>query len=317
MVASNYFKNYLKKKFKNKKTQQQYNRFLKYKAKVQRAPRMSFAQKVNKIIARNVENKFTITANSVSAVGRLTVDGGPLPTPITTQFGWYAYSPQTLDGIFDISQGSAETQRIGNKIKLKRWVIKGSIQPTQQFVSGFGASTAANSMQGYVDVYFGRYVQNVAPINTNLTSLYQVGAQDTTPTGAQGDKLARINKNLYKIYWHRRFKVGMGTNVIYNVTTPPAYTAFNGVSMPSGNGFTPTATFGFDVCKFICKNKIINYDELDASPQDAMLRNLTLFATFIPVSQDLTYNGSPSGTQLIQDTFYEILTSTYAEYEDA
>lgn len=282
-----------------------------------RVPRMTFAQKVNKIIARNVENKYTITANSVSAVGRLTVDGGPLPTPIVTQFGWYAYTPGTMDQIFDISQGVSETQRIGNKIKLKRWIIKGSIQPNQQFVQGFGASTAANSMQGYVDVYFGRYMNNIAPIDTNLTSLYQVGRTDTTPTGAQGDKLARINRNLYKIYWHRRFKVGMGTNVIYNVTNPPGFTPFNGVSMPSGQGFTPTATFGFDVCKYICKNKVINYDELLPRPMDNMLNNLTLFATFIPVSQDLTYNGSPSGTQLIQDTFYEILTSTYAEYEDA
>ena len=285
--------------------------------KFQRPPRMTFTQKVNKIIANNVENKYTITANSVSAVGRLTVNGGPLPTPIVTTYGWYTYSPQHLDRIFDISQGVAETQRIGNKIKLKRWIIKGSIQPNQQFVSGFGASSAANSMQGYVDVYFGRYNNNIYPIDTALTSLYQKGIQDANPTGAQGDKLARINKNAYKIYWHRRFKVGMDTNVIYNVTQPPGYTAFNGVSMPSGQGFTPTATFGFDVCKFICKNKVINYDGTSISPQDNMLENLTLFATFIPVSQDLTYNGSPSGTQLIQDTFYEILTSVYAEYEDA
>ena len=286
------------------------------KAKVQRVPRMTFAQKVNKIIARNLENKYTITANSVSAVGRLTTTGGPSPTPIVTQFGWYAYSPQALDSIFDISQGVGETQRIGNKIKLKRWVLKGSIQPTQQFISGFGGQAAANSTIGYVDVYFGRYNNNVSRVSSNLTSLYQVGRTDTTPTGSQGDKLARINKNLYKIYWHRRFKVGMGSNVIYNVS-PPAYTAFNGVTLPAGEGFKPAVTFGFDICKFICKNRIINYDELDASPQDNMLGNLTLFATFIPIAQDLTYSGTPSGTPIVNDTFYQIYTTTYAEYEDA
>lgn len=304
-MVKSYFNKYRKGKGKPKKM-----------VKAARAPRMTLAQKVNKIIARNVENKYTITANSVSAVGRLTTTGGPLPTPIVTQFGWYAYSPQTLDGIFDISQGTRETERIGNKIKLKRWVLKGSIQPVQEFIAGFGGTAAANSTIGYVDVYFGRYNNNTSPISSSLTSLYQTGNQDTTPTGAQADKLARLNKNLYKIYWHRRFKVGMGTTTIYN-PTPPLFTAFNSVTQPAGEGFKPSVTFGFDICKFICKNRIINYDELDRSPQDNMLSNLTLFATFVPVAQDLTYNGTPTGPAIVNDTFYEILTSCYAEYEDA
>lgn len=307
MVKNNYF-NRFRKKGKGKP---------KAKAKkVNTAPRMTFAQKVQKIIASNVENKYTKTASSISAIARLTSTGGPLPTPIVTTFGWYTYCPQLLDTIFDISQGPGETQRIGNKIKLKRWVIKGAIQPTQEFISGFGGSAASNSTMGYVDVYFGRYVQNTAPIQSSLQSLYQNGAVDANPTGSQGDKLARINKNLYKIYWHKRFKVGMGTAAIYN-PSPPLYTAFNGVTLPTGEGFKPAVTFGFDVCKFICKNRIINYDEVDPSPQDPMLKNLTLFATFIPVAQNLSYNGTPGAEPLVNDTFYEILTSTYAEYEDA
>ena len=314
MVKTNYFNRFRRRKGKAKP-----------KAKPKRRVRgggMTFAQRVNKLIARNIENKYTVTASSISAVGRLTTTGGPLPTPIVTQYGWYTYSPQSLDSIFDISQGVQETERVGNKIKIKRWIIKGSIQPKQEFLEGTGGTAASNSLQGYVDVYFGRYNQNSTPVGSDLTSFYQTGNLDTTPTGSQGDKLARVNKNVYKIYWHRRFKVGMGANQVYALTSgspvPPAYTQLNSTAMPSGAGFKPAVTFGFDICKYICKNRVLNYTEGDIAPQDNDIKNLTLWATFIPIVSDLTYVGNPSGpTPIINDTFYEILTSCYAEYEDA
>ena len=284
---------------------------------------------VTQKIAREIENKYTKSFVYIAPVCTLnTTATSQSPPAVATAFTWFSVAPGASTqtgglGIFDLSCGSCMGERIGNKIKLKKWIIKGSIQPRNNIVQGGGDLSdngafngAKPSLAGYVDVYFGRYMINNGAVNANLTNLYQSGLTDITPTGAQSDKLARINRDLYKIYYHRRFKVGYGST--FSIFNPNTYLQYNSSSMPAGEGFKPCQTFGFDVCNYICKNRVIPYDELTKTPMDADLNNCTLWATFIPIAGDLNPSViPPGGSSRVDTTFYEINMLSYAEYEDA
>jgi len=89
-------------------------------------------------------------------------------------------------------------------------------------------------------------------------------------------------------------------------------TNFPNAPNSTNNDFSLTRTFGFDVCKMICKNKHIKYQDAVTFPQDNVVDNLTVWAVFYPAfgSVDLTAaDETPS--------FYSLNIQTYAEYEDA
>ena len=281
---------------------------------------------VKKTIASNIENKFTDTKNFSDYVCGLTTTstGGPLPTPIAyaTAYAWYAWAPgNNTTGTFQIAQGSALNQRTGNTIKLKKWMLKYSIQPTQNNVDISGTTVfARNSLQGYVDVYFGRYNYNVQPVAGALTSFYRNGATDITPTGSQTDKLAIVNTDVYKIYYHKRHKVGVGADYVFYSPSPTTFTAFGDPQVAGGIGFQPAVIGGFDICKYICKNKMLRYDELLTTPQSADIENLTLWCVFTPTCAPLLGNfvaGTVLPTPVFSPTLYKMNCMTYAEYEDA
>lgn len=282
MVKTNYFNKFRKGKGKAKA-----------KAKVVKAPRvppMSFAKRVNQIIARNVENKYTDTKSILLDVCTKT-------TIATTWATWVPGSSAT--GTFLIPQGDAVNQRDGNSIKLKRWIVKGLIQPTTRSTTVSPAVIMPNTFTGYVDIYFGRLMNNLTAVPNTLDKMYQSGATDLTPTGAFNEQLFSINKDLYKIHYHKRFKLGGSSNTSF-------YT--NG----QANDFNLTRSFGFDVTKYILKNKHLKFDELSTQPQNPELSNLTFWAVFHSSSGTFVGNSSIDP----QYSFYQIQLMTYAEFED-
>lgn len=309
----------------------------KYKSnrkKYSKAPKTTFTQKVQKIIASNVENKYTASVDYVADIGKLNYSVQQY-SPLTTslQALWFVWAPGNgVNGMFNISQGTSVQQRIGNKIKLKRWVIKGMVQPNPTYDDVPAASTPAlgqpyvgispNSLCGFVDIYFGRRQDNTQPVGNDLNKFYQNGATDITPLGKLQETLYPINKDLYKVYYHKRFKVGVGNGFS---GTGPSLNYDAQPLVPGANGFGLTKSFGFDVCKYIAKNKVICFDESDTSPQYDNIENLCLWATFHPASGDLRaveYTGPTSPTppayyQSQNKTFYQLNVMSYAEYEDA
>jgi len=284
-----------------------------------RAPKVSFASRVQRIIASNIENKITTTLLSKGPVSTLTNSTGVIPQV----YQLFTFSPAS---IFNLAQGTGMATRIGNKIKLKRWVIKGLIQPNATFnqtaapvpTISSTSGIAGNSFAGYVDIYFGRYNNNIAPVTSSagMTNFYQNGAVDVTPLGQSQEQLYNVNKDLYHIYYHKRFKVGTGQG--FSGSGPSlAYDAQP--TVPGANGFGLTKSFGFDVCKFICKNRVIKYDELVTTPQDSDIENLTLWAIFHPAAGDVsgTAAGASPPTVTTNVTFYDMNVMSYAEYEDA
>lgn len=291
-------------------------------------PKVSFTAKVQKIIASNVENKITSTLVSLAPVSKL-IQYSPVD-PVFTTPQIYQLNTFSPNSIFNIPQGTGMGARVGNKIKLKRWIIKGLIQPNKNFdqTAATGPSTtvttsgiAQNTLAGYVDIYFGRYNNNIAPVTSTLgmTNFYQSGAIDITPLGTSQEQLYNVNKDLYHIYYHKRIKVGVGTGFLGPSSGPLVYEPVP--SVPGANGFGLTKSFGFDVCKFICKNRVIKYDEIVQTPQDNDIENLTLWTIFHPAAGDVKTTAvtavPPAGANTINSTFYDLNVMSYAEYEDA
>jgi len=289
----------------------------------------SFAKRVNSVIARNVENKHTATFTYKAPVGTIV---HTLTNPNTNPFTYtkvmssFVWAPGTA-GIWNLVQGTSVQDRIGNKIKIKRWVIKGLIQPNDALdmtppgtIVAPALSTTGfsqNSQVGYVDLYFGRLVANNTTIPVQLTNFYQSGSTDLTPTGSTQEQLYRVNNDLYKVYYHKRFKMGTGQS-FFGTGQSLAY-------MPSGTGaqsndFNMTRSFGFDITKYVLKNKSLKYDELVSTPQDINIENLCLWSVWHPATGDfatITPNSNVLGNNTINKSFYNINAMSYGEYEDA
>lgn len=280
-------------------------------------PMVSFAKKVNQIIAQNVENKYSDTIVYQAPVMTNVIDTNGSGVITFDSYYFYTWSPGNNNNLMTtISQGSAVNQRNGNKIKIKRWIIKGIIQPNDAYnntPSTDGASVPAvpgkliNTLTGYVDIYFGKMTLNTIVVPNTLQSFLQSGATDITPVGNTQEQLYNINRDLYKIYWHKRFKLGSSN------TSP-----LTAGTLGQSNDFGLTRSFGFDVTKYILKNHMLKYDEISTTAMSADMENLTLFAVFHPAvgSVSRTTNSYPNQS-VLSKSFYEINAMSYFEYEDA
>ena len=297
-------------------------------------PMVTFAKRVQAIVSKNLENKYTASVDYRGDISTLTrvYTGG---TVYNNTFASFVWAPGNgANGMFNIPQGNTIQSRIGNKIKLKRWIIKGMIQPNPTYddvpapfpnppVSQPPAPYTAtgispNSLCGFVDIYFGRRMDNLQPVGNDLNKFYRNGATDITPAGNLQETLYPINKDLYKVYYHKRFKVGVGNGFS---GSGPTLTYDAQPLVPGANGFGLTKSFGFDVCKYIAKNKVISFDESEVTPQYDNIENLCLWAIFHPSSGDFAYSmASPPGYNpytSINKSFYQLNVMSYAEYEDA
>jgi len=277
----------------------------------------TFAKRVNAVIARNVENKYSDTILYKAPIMTNVTDTDSGGTVTFNSMYYYTWSPgNNNENMTTISQGVAVNQRIGNKIKIKRWIIKGIIQPNDLYNNTPSAGAPGqpiangklvNTLTGYVDIYFGKLTLNTTPVANTLQSFMQSGATDITPVGNAQEQLYNINRDLYKIYFHKRFKIGASN------TSP-----LGAGTLAQSNEFGMTRSFGFDVTKYILKNHSLKYDETSTIAQSADMENLTLFATFHPaVGSVQTASFTASNLNITSKSFYEINAMSYFEYEDA
>lgn len=251
---------------------------------------------VKREVARNVENKNTATLSYRSAIGGGTGIG----------VNWYLFNNfHTLafggQGIFNITRGTQDNHRIGSTIKLKRWIIKGHISPMAGGNVIDEAAYLGNSYQGYVDIYFGKR-QDGGILDKALPAFLNNGATSEQPTGADTQIFHTVNKYRYKVYYHKRFKVGSSAGSLNTLGTS--------FSMVPNNEYKLTHTFGFDVTKYILKNRIIKFDDQTDIPLDTNIQTLGLWARFTPAVGSL-------GSLANKLTYYTVMCQTYAEYEDA
>lgn len=300
-----------------------FNRFNKFRKRFQKRPKkvapkrappkkggMTFVQKVQKIIASNVENKYTSTEQTTLTILDVSSTYNPSTLGYDNDYKHLVWTPGSTTNMWRLQQGVEVNQRIANSIKIKKWIIKGIVQPNPDFIgvapqSGSG-TVLGNTSTGYIDIYFGRILSNLAAPTQQLTNFYQNGNVDITPLSKNIELLYRVNRDYYKVYWHKRFKMSTG-----NVGT----TTTN-LNFPQSNDFQMTRSFGFDITQYILKNKQLKYDEQGSFPQQGDLNNLSVWAIWHPAvgNPQLPMNASQ---HLEQQSFYQINLVSYGEFEDA
>jgi len=264
----------------------------------QKTPRQSFAKRVNALISAKIENKISASQQDDRPISYWPSGTNPL---------WFDHNFTTLN-FFNLAQGVGQGDRIGNTIKLKRWVIKGLLQPsfTRPPVDPYQANVFDPvTFQGTATVYLVKF-RNGLPIPAGIPKLFQDGNTAIDPLGYATDKLQPINKDIYKVYWSKRFKMGCSNTAVNSSGTAQNMPLF------ANNDYKLTASFGLDVCKYVGRNAKITYEDgSSVACLPSTLENLSLVCVWSPVSgimamdADHPYNWT-----------YCAMTS-YFEYEDA
>jgi len=280
-----------------------------------RPPTMSkVISMINTKLANAIENKLSSNHENTQPIC--------LWNPTATTPNWYHY-PYT--NFFDVNPGAGEFQRIGNRFKLKKWIIKGLIYPDAMMEDdinnigqgAFSNTFIGNSYAGKVTVFLGKVVDGTVSLQT-LPNLWQNGPTSITPVGGVYEQLYTVNKDVYKIYWKQEFNMGMSnmplTQYGVNTAVNNAQNGYLNINTLPNNDLKIQRQFYIDVTKYIGKNATIKFN--DNSPQayiPSSLEGLALFAVFAP------YNGSlikPTAAAA-NNSFFKIHTTSFYEYEDA
>lgn len=236
---------------------------------------------VKKEISRNIENKrvqFFSAGSNIYPSNSLSFLGSFIPlTP--------------YNGFLQIDQGVGQGGRIGNKIKLKKLTIKGTIFPLPY-------DNPLNPNPTPIQVVLWLVTQRALPVNnpTDLTGFLQNGNGSRNLSGNLSDVISTVNEDKF-MYHHRRiYKIGYaqyeGTGI------QPAFQAF------CNNDFKLNQNFSIDVMKYAVKDVIYD-DTAGASPRT---RGVFLLA------QAVNADGSTMANNIIPCAMtYEL----NCEYEDA
>lgn len=151
-----------------------------------------------------------------------------------------------------ITQGAAEGQRIGNRIDVTSFVIRGFVGLTTAIVSNI-----------YVKIVALRLKAQVSSPNGNYNVLYQNGNSTLAPSGTLSDMMRDFNKDFFTIYQSKQFLLGSNDAV---------------TSVMPYNNSKGTAMFKFDLSKHIKK---VVWNDSTSLPT-----NCGMYLAFIPCNAD-------------------------------
>lgn len=244
---------------------------------------------IKRTIETRLEDKFNADQDIVGApLLKVTSNGGAYQF-----FNTVDYGANGLGDVFDIAQGTAQDQRIGNTITLKKWVLRFSFLPNGN------AGAFITTPQLYVNFFIG-YKKSFLPQTAQLVGLFQNGNSSYSPTGIITDRLAWINKDVYTILYKKVFKVGLSAPV-------------TGV-IPAGlanNDFPLIKQFSVDLCKHGFKNFHVKYDDATLTPTNAKILNLQAWC-FITNANGITISNALIGT-----SYYDVTMTNNIQYTDA
>lgn len=239
---------------------------------------------VKSVVARNVENKLAVPLYS---------NNRPITGYGISPNGPHQLSTFDIGSIFNgIIQGTNNGQRIGDSIRVKKYTLKGYVN----LDSSVGNDTGFNKNPLYVKMFVGRRQDGILDPNTfgatAFGDLLVNGPTASAPLNLPSDMWRLINKNVYRIYATRFFKIGMSAPS----NNPADSNQWN-------NDFKFSKHFSIDLSKHI---DIVKYDEGGNTP-----RNISFHVWFLVCFA----NGSPmtSLTQPCLEWHYDV----NASYEDA
>lgn len=194
------------------------------KRKVRRAPRMSFAKKVQSVINKNAENK-QIYNNAFISFNSGINSAGDIQQVVA-----------------NLGNGTGDYQRIGDQIRGQQLQVKGWMAMTLSYVSSASAARIGVRVMIVQPKNYGSLTEISANTGNWLGHLLKKGGTTTGFSGAVSDLQSPINSDAITKYYDKVFYLNL----------PYAQTAVGEVSTVGSTRF-------FSFTKNL-RNKLIKYD---------------------------------------------------------
>lgn len=190
-----------------------------------------------------------------------------------------------------INQGATSGTRIGNKIKTKKLMFKGTI-----VAFPFNASTnqSPKPLQVKLWIFYDKSQPTVLPNPPTNGDFLQNGGTNKSFQDDLTDLWSPVNTDRYRVLTTRTFKLG-NANYLSNGTGYLAQNYF------ANNDFKYNANFSLDLTKYY--PKMVKYNDASTTPTTR-----GLFAMFTVSAADGGPIGAvdiPAGVQWMQDYHYE------------
>lgn len=198
-------------------------------------------------------------------------------------------------GAYEIEQGVGMSQRIGNKITVKRATIKGTI-----VANGYNATTnpTPKPVQIKMVLFYNKEEPNVKPTPAQDADFYDF---ENTTTGFRNDLIDMwdsYNTEKYRIVKTKTFKIGWASSDQFTVGSGTQGT----LNMPN-NDFKLNANFKIDYTKYLPKTMVFKDNNINSTSKQ-------LYCMWIPCSADGSFIFSGV-------TRANVCYSCQLQYEDA
>lgn len=251
--------------FRRKRTTKR--RFAKKRTMKRGVRRPALKKMIRREIARNVENKgrqhFVEDHIILGSVNASTFDASIFPV-----------GPGA--GTLDIQQGVGQGDRVGNTVKTKRLMFKGTIAPL-----AYNAVTNPLPQPIMIKMwlFYNRILPTFDPTPAALGDFFENNNSSTGFSDDLIDLWRPYNKENYRVLATRVFKVG---NAIYNTAAGGSTNSQFG----SNNDFKLSTNFSIDCTKMI--PKITRYNDNNADPTS---RNLYCMMQVVRADGGTTLSG--------------------------
>jgi len=214
---------------------------------------------VRKEIARTTENKVRVFAD-LEKVLRVSADAANFDLVNVFPLGLQA-------GAFELQQGTAQGQRVGNRIRVKRATIKGTLVALPYNAT---SNITPAPCQVKMVLFYDRQNPSTIPAPAVDGDIFDF---NTTITGFYGDLVdmwATFNTERYRILKTKVFKVGYANSNLNAAGT-------TGSLNYSNNDFKYNCNFNVDFTKYLVKSQRFIDNNINAT-------NRQLYMMWIPVA---------------------------------
>lgn len=238
---------------------------------------------MRRMIGRNVENK-TRQWGSLGTTLIPSNDAAAADLNNIVQLGFRA-------GGAELTQGTGNGSRIGNKVRVKRMTFKGTL-----VCYPYNASThpVPQPLQVKMFIFYPRQNAGLVPAPFTAANFFDFNNGVNGFRNDLVDMWATPNSELYTVVATRTFKLGLATSVMYPSGT-------NGPNNFSNNDFKLNCNFSVNYTKYLPKNVVYNDNTIDSTSR-------SLYALFCLCNADgtaITNTVRPCGMQYQCDAVYE------------
>lgn len=216
-----------------------------FKRKSYARKRQPLKKMIRREISRNIENKTSTYYNFDTLLYSV-------ESPTFASANIFNVGPSTAFAPI-INQGTSQSGRIGNRIKTKKLVIKGTFVPTRLNAS---TNSIPKPIQAKIWIMYDKTNPTTTPDPQGSGDFFQLGGTSTGFSDSLTDLWAPINTDRYRVLTTRTFKLGFQDY-------PASASAGNAMGY-SNNDFKLNHNFSIDCTKYYPKD--VRFNDNNALP---------------------------------------------------